>query len=147
MYGMRVKEIQKIDIFHIAEGFSETAYRHQLQLFTCCEPIDLSQYGVAHASCIDAIMIENILGCSIRSQKDASQRPNCGCIQSVEIGAYDSCAHGCKYCYANSSPDIVQNNMKSHNAKAPILFGSLPERRIITKREMFSVKDKQIRLF
>lgn len=147
MRNMGAKEIQKSDMLRIAEGFSDIAQEHRLQLFTCCEPVDLSPYGIDHASCIDAAMIEAILGCSVRSRKAAGQRPGCGCIESVEIGAYDCCPHGCKYCYATSSPDTVRNRVRSHDPKSPVLFGLLPQQAIITDREMISVKDAQTRLF
>ena len=131
----------------IAAGFSKIAQKHKIQLFTCCEPVDLSAYGVAHASCIDAKLLEELLGCSICSRKDMNQRPGCGCVESVELGTYDSCTHGCKYCYATSSQNIVRTNVLTHNPQAPLLFGSLPENAIITEKKMVSVKDEQIKWF
>lgn len=144
--NIKAKEIQETDMFQIAEGFSRIAGKHQMQLFTCCEPVDLSKYGVAHASCIDAGMIEVILDCTIHSKKDISQRPGCGCIESVDIGIYDSCPHRCKYCYAVSAPASIHNNVRNHDPKAPVLFGRLPEKAVITERKMLSVRDGQIRL-
>lgn len=42
--------------------------------------------------------------------KDKGQRKACGCIYSKDIGSYDTCLHGCVYCYANSSPEAAQKN-------------------------------------
>jgi DNA repair photolyase len=143
----KVNAIPKWDMLRLAEGFSEIAQKHGLQLFTCCEPVDLGRYGIAHASCIDAGVIQEIIGCSIRAKKDAKLRPGCGCMESVEIGAYDSCGHGCKYCYATSSWNVVRHNMARHHPMAPVLFGHLPESAEITEGHMISMKDAQVRLW
>lgn len=58
--------------------------------------------------CIDKKLIEEIIGCDIKVSKDKSQRLECGCMESVEIGSYNTCLNGCKYCYANYSPDAVK---------------------------------------
>lgn len=145
--GTSVLEIQESDMLRIATGFSETAHKHHFQLFTCCEPVDLSGLGIAHASCIDAGMIESIIGCSIKTKKDANQRPACDCAESVELGTYDSCPHGCRYCYATSSLETVQKNFAFHNSKSPVLIGSIPDNSVVTNRKMFSIKDQQLRLF
>ena len=144
--GIPVREIREEDMLRIAAGFSEIAQKHGLRLFTCCEPVDLSRYGIDHASCIDASMVENILGFPIRARKDAGQRPGCGCVESVDIGAYDCCPHGCRYCYAVSSPADARKNAAAHDPKAPLLFGTLPEDAVVTEREMPTVKDGQMRL-
>lgn len=136
-----VLEVQTSDMLQIAEGFSNIAQKHQIQLSTCCEAIDLSQYEIEHAACIVAALIEYILGCAVHSKKDVNQRPGCGCMESVEIGTYDSCAHGCIYCYANSTAQAVQQNMACHNPRSSILFGHLPENAVITERKMVSVKN------
>lgn len=83
----------------------------------------------------------------IFSHKDTNQRPGCGCVESVEIGSYDCCTLGCKYCYATSSGNVVQANVLNHNPEAPVLFGNLPKNAIISEKKMLSIKDEQIRLF
>jgi hypothetical protein len=145
--GTVTREIHETDMLRIAEGFSKIAQKHDVRLFTCCEPVDLSRFGVAHASCIDAGMIEDILGCSIRAKKDANQRPACGCAESVELGTYDCCPHGCIYCYATSSTKAIEKNIALHDPKSPVLIGRLPDMVSISQRRMNSVKDGQIRLF
>ncbi|MDF1493184.1 DUF1848 domain-containing protein [Caproiciproducens sp. CPB-2] len=137
-------EMQKADMYQLAEAFSEIARRHCLQLFTCCEPIDLSQYGINHASCIDAGMIEKILGCPIHVRKDSNQRPGCGCVESVDIGSYDCCPHECRYCYATSSEKNVRRHIADHDPNSPLLFGVLPQGVQISEKDMKSICDGQM---
>ncbi|MFR4222387.1 MAG: DUF1848 family protein [Akkermansia sp.] len=52
-------------------------------------------------------MTLNILGqangVQFRNLKHQGMRQGCHCIESRDIGAYDTCLNGCKYCYANTN--------------------------------------------
>lgn len=72
----------------------------KITLATCCETTDLSGYGVQHNACVDGELIARIRGVPQEYRKDPSQRPGCRCVQSRDIGTYNTCRHGCVYCYA-----------------------------------------------
>ena len=93
------------------------------RLATCAERIDLSEYGIEHNRCIDPELISRlapddaILQNFLYSAKtDNGQRRACGCILSKDIGAYNTCPHGCLYCYANKSFPSALTNYKRYSA-------------------------------
>lgn len=131
----------------VGKSFSEIAKSYQLKLSTCSEKIDLQKYGIMHASCVDKKRIERIVGCSIKSKKDTGQRPECGCIESVDIGSYGTCLNGCKYCYATKNRQAAQNHFIQHDPASPMLIGWPTDSMIITERKARSTKVSQISLF
>ncbi len=97
------------------------------RLATCAERIDLSEYGIEHNRCIDPGLISRlapndaILQNSLYNAKTYSgQRKACGCILSKDIGAYNTCPHGCLYCYANTSSTSAFENYKKSIANPHI---------------------------
>lgn len=123
MSELNIQEINTEDKQEIAKQFAGIAHENSLLIDTCAEDIELSPYGIQHARCIDGDLIEKITGHSLNAKKDASQRPECGCIASVDIGAYNSCPHGCLYCYANCNRAAAIKNMHNHDKLSPVLVG------------------------
>ena len=66
-----------------------------------------------------------------KNLKHNGSRAGCHCIETHDIGAYDTCLNGCKYCYANQNPKKAFENYKFHNPKSPLLLGELKEDDII----------------
>lgn len=131
-------------IRQIASGFSKIAGSYGLPLFTCCEMADLSPWGIKHGACIDPGKIEELLGCSLKAPKDTGQREHCGCIQSVDIGVYDTCTAGCAYCYATRRPSAALAGAKVHDPASPMLTGWPQQDQSITDREMRSLASEQL---
>lgn len=107
-----------------------------ITLRMCAEPELSDALGIEKARCIDAERISRIAGIPMHAPKDRSQRPECGCAVSVDIGAYDTCPHRCAYCYANASPQRASENARAHDPCAPLLFGTLGERDVVRERAM-----------
>lgn len=89
-----------------------------LELATCAEKVDLSDLGIKHNRCIDPDLIcrlnPEIQPLISNLKTDKGQRTLCGCITSKDIGTYNTCPHGCAYCYANSSPYSAKQNFIRH---------------------------------
>ena len=100
----------------------EIAVSYGLKLETCAEPLNLAEYGIGRARCIDHLLLSKISGWPIKSGKAASQRPECGCAQSVDIGMYSSCMNRCLYCYANHSGRLLSESARLHDPQGPMLI-------------------------
>jgi len=135
------------EMLAVAEGFSEIAKQHGILLLTCSEEIDLVRYGIGRAACIDKELAERVIGRPIAAKKDANQRAACGCIASVDIGAYDTCANGCAYCYATSSPRTAERRLAGHDPSAPMITGYPRGDEIITDRTTPSQRIEQLSMF
>ncbi len=115
-----------IQIKHnLAKNFSQIAQEYNFKIDTCAEDIDFSEYNISKASCIDIDLIERITGKKLTARKDRHQRKDCGCVESVDIGSYNTCNHGCKYCYANSNQHLLHTNIQTHNSESPLIFGEI----------------------
>jgi nucleotide-binding universal stress UspA family protein len=100
------------DLAAIADG-------HGMKLTVCSQP-QLEQAGTTGAACIDARRLSLVAGYDIRAKRKGN-RPGCLCAESRDIGAYDTCAHGCVYCYAVSDHDRAQQAIREVDPCAPML--------------------------
>ena len=130
----------------LAKHIAEIAHSYGLQVDTCAEGIDLQQYGIEHARCIDGRLLEQLLGCPLAVKKDRHQRLACGCMESVDIGAYGTCRGGCRYCYANGSDAAAEAASGRHDPEAPLLVGEIGPDDGITERQQHSCRERQLQL-
>lgn len=147
MKGLNVKGETSDDIRALAQKLSAIAANHGIALESCSELVDLSEFGIAHGSCIDKRLIEKIIGCEIKCGKDKNQRGECGCFESIDIGAYNTCRNGCKYCYANFNDAAVKQNSANYDVHSPILCDAVRPEDKITIRPVKSLKCRQIKLW
>lgn len=140
MKGFDIRECTEEEMIQTAMAFSKIAGQHEIQLQTCAEKADLLQYGISHGSCIDGALIERLIGWKLKEKKDPNQRSECGCIESIDIGQYNTCRHGCKYCYANYNPQSVSTFAARHDPASPFLTGDMNLGDIVKERKTRSLK-------
>ena len=128
-------------------SFSEIAQKYGIYIDTCAEAIDLGNLQVSHACCIDKERLERLGHYKLKVEKDKTQRPECGCAASIDIGAYNTCKNGCLYCYANYSNETVRRNCEKHDPASPLLFGEIGPDDTIIERKVKTNKDYQTDLF
>ncbi|WP_160686974.1 DUF1848 domain-containing protein [Clostridium sp. C2-6-12] len=148
MKEIKVTSLLKSDMEEMADRLSKIAFKYNLILESCSEEIPLDKFGINHGKCIDDKLISKLLGCNINAQKDPNQREVCGCVKSIDMGAYNSCKHNCLYCYANFSKETVEKQILEHDVNSSLLIGNLTGNEKITDREInsFIVKEEQIKL-
>jgi DNA repair photolyase len=132
--ALGLAEIENDTKRKLAETLSQTACSFGMLMDTCAEEIDLSAYGIGHAKCIDGNLLGMLRGYPIKISKDKNQRPNCGCDASVDIGVYNTCKNGCKYCYANYNTSALKIAANSHDPLSPLLIGNMDKEDIIKER-------------
>ena len=89
------------------------AAEHGMRLTLCTQP-SLVGRGAEPAACIDAQRLSEVAGRPVVARQKGN-RPGCLCAESRDIGAYDSCPHGCVYCYAVSSRDTAVATHRVHD--------------------------------
>jgi hypothetical protein len=104
----------------LASEFVAIARAHGMQLSVCSQR-DFLVEGATDARCIDADRLGDVGGNPIRAQLRGG-RKECGCYASRDIGEYDTCPHGCAYCYAVLNRELAQQRFKSHDPTSEFLF-------------------------
>ena len=102
---------------------AEAAGKHGLPLFTCAEAGDFSRWGIRHGACIDKEGAEEAAGYPLQAKRHRGQRGACGCIESFDVGMYDTCVKGCAYCYATKSQKRARARFAAHDPHSPLLAG------------------------
>lgn len=155
IYRKIQKNMKELNSYYLPDGeliafgrqIAQVAGSNGMKMASCAEGIDLSSCGIEHNCCIDKDLIEKMTGCRIRAGKDKNQREECGCIESIEIGAYNTCKNGCRYCYANESMESVLKNCQRYDVDSLLLCGQVTENDKITERKMKSLKERQLTIW
>lgn len=134
----QAREPSQNEMVELAREMCQIAKGYGMMVQTCAEAIELESVGIKHGKCIDSVLIEDLLGVKLVVGKDPNQRKECGCVQSIDIGEYNTCAHGCKYCYANYKDSVVARNRMAHDPESPLLVGHLGAEDKVTERKLFS---------
>lgn len=140
--------VAKEERMTIGKAFIKIAAEYGMTIRPCAEGNELAQYGADCLGCMTVKTFETALHSSlvVPQRKKNQRNGECACLLGVDIGAYDTCGHLCRYCYANTNAALVKENMKRHNPASPFLLGkSMPED-TIHEAVQKSWIDKQLRL-
>lgn len=116
----------------LARGLGAIADQYSISIQTCGTNGDFARYGIQTSACMTLDILGTANGIAFKNLKHKGMRQGCHCIESRDIGAYDTCLNGCKYCYANTRPQKARENYRLHDPASPLLLGQVgPEDKII----------------
>lgn len=119
------EEVGKEERITIGKAFAEIGKEYGITIRACAEGTELEPNGVDCGGCMTVGTFEKALHAVLDVPKRKNQRSGkCACVLGTDIGAYDTCAHFCRYCYANTDAERVRRNMKAHDPDSPFLIGS-----------------------
>ena len=132
------------DMESLAQGLGSIAQKYGISIQTCGTNGDYTRYGIHASGCMTLDILGKANGITFRSRKHKGTRRGCHCIESRDIGAYDTCLNGCKYCYANKSPQKAFENRQYHDPASPLLLGHVkPEDTILQGAQKSFLKGVQ----
>jgi Domain of unknown function (DUF1848) len=128
-FGFNWDEHQVEGVFFIAKGralaseLAQIATSYGMRLKVCSQPAFLMPGLIKEARCVDAERLERVAQRAIPGKvRQKHNRKECGCFISKDIGEYDTCPHGCIYCYAVQQRDLALNRYKEHDPQGEFLF-------------------------
>lgn len=142
-----VKEVSLEDQHFLAEHFVRIAAKFGMRVKGCAESKELDKYGIDSRGCIMKKDLQDLTGKNYIIPRKKSKRESCDCLLDNEIGAYNSCPHGCIYCYANYSKGEVVKNRMNHDPESSLLIGHLKLEDEIRDASQKSYLEKQLNLF
>jgi DNA repair photolyase len=114
-------------VHELVGHISQVTTRFGITALSCAEERDLSGLGILHGSCIDGALIAALFGLPLHFARDRNQRGACRCVESIDMGIYDTCPFRCVYCYANRSGKAVEINLARHDPESASIIGNYGE--------------------
>ena len=118
------REVAKEERLELGKAFVEIAAAHGMTLKPCAEGDDLAVFGADCGGCMKISDYEKAIGRRLNAPKKKGARAECACYLACDIGAYNTCLHLCRYCYANAEPAKVLAQSRLHDPKSPFLIGN-----------------------
>ena len=131
----------------LARGLGAIAADHGVWLQTCATDVDYSAYGIHRSGCVTLDALGSANDVEFKDLRHKGMRRHCHCFEMRDMGAYDTCPNGCRYCYANQSPERARTNYALHDPESPLLLGSLhPDDEVTQATQKSYLKPAQLSL-
>ncbi len=141
--------VQQDERIAIGTAFAKAGERNGITVRSCAEGTDLAACGVDISGCMTRQILEESCGEPLDVPKyETAPRPECSCLLGHDIGAYNTCPHDCRYCYANYDKRLVRQNLRLHDPDSPFLIGHEMEGdRITAARQEPFISDQMRMVF
>ena len=141
-----VQPVSQEDQLYLGKEIIRIATKYGMTVKPCAEGNLLAEFGADCSGCMTVSTYEKAIGCRLHVPSRKPNRDICACYIACDIGAYDTCMHLCRYCYANNNPEQVERNRKLHDPDSPFLMGNYEADDIIHDVEQRSWVDRQMSL-
>ncbi len=121
------REVPRAQRLELGKAVIEMAGSHGMNVKPCAEGDALAAYGADCGGCMRISDYERAIGKRLKAPNRKGARAECACYLACDIGAYNTCRHLCRYCYANAEPGVVLAQSRLHNPESPFLIGSYME--------------------
>ncbi|MBQ5995485.1 MAG: DUF1848 domain-containing protein [Clostridia bacterium] len=125
------KEVTAEERLALGKEFIRIATAHGMTVKPCAEGDELSEFGADCSGCMKISDYEKAIGKRLNAPKKKGARAECACYLACDIGAYNTCKHLCRYCYANAEPSKVLEKSSMHDSNSPFLIGNYSDGDII----------------
>lgn len=132
---LKLRDLTNHDYIEIGKNFAESGRKHRIKVQTCAEINRLTEFGLVYGECLGKELARELTGTDKHKLWKARSNVNCGCVEMVDIGYYNTCSHLCKYCYANYDESEVFNNLEKHDDNSSLLIGKIMSDDIVKVRK------------
>lgn len=139
-HGIEFRDPSVSQKIELANKLAEIGRGYGIQVYTCCGDYLIGD-SIHKAHCVDDELISRIFYNGTWHGKRKPTRKECGCAESTDIGKYDTCPHGCIYCYANVNKHKAMDKYRQHDTASPFLGYSSSE----GQKFLGSIKDTSIK--
>lgn len=140
------KAVPAEDQITLAKAFAMIGRKYNIRIKSCAEGEHLAAYGIDTSGCMTEEVYNKAVGAKLNLPLIRNNRSTCACYLTNDIGAYDSCMHLCRYCYANSDKEAVRRNFRGHDPASPLLIGHLSKEDKVHEHKGISWIESQLEL-
>lgn len=142
----KAREVTQEQRLMLGKVMIDIAAAHGMTVKPCAEGDELAPYGADCSGCMQIRDYEKAIGKPLHAPKRKGARKECACYLACDIGAYNTCRHLCRYCYANAEATRVLENSRLHDPESPFLIGGYRDGDVVHDVPQESWVERQMRI-